>query len=525
LDGQGLFGTHADCGFDARAELLTRLLNEDDEIVGVVDFENARGIGHAESVALALQAVDDDFHEGQFLPGFDVAVPADERISADSSNCLFVPCCDNCSSGLYCDPMPFSDALAVDAIDLSDLEFWARPLAEREAAFHRLRTERPLPFFAEPDPGSELIPVGPGYYAVTKYEDILEISKNAEQFCSGQGATSISDMPEFMLDFFGSMINMDDPRHARLRKIVSAAFTPKMLRQLEDQVAIAAKEIVDDILAKGGGDFVVDVAARLPLKVICDMMGIPESQYEIVFSRSNIILGAADEEYVPQGDTNAIITSLLTAGGDLHTLVSDLGAARRENPTDDLTSALVNTEVDGERLSDNELGSFFILLVVAGNETTRNAIAHGLHLFTDNPDEKAYVLEDLDGRMPAAVEEIVRVAAPVVWMRRTATRAGSLRGVDYAEGSKFILYYWSANRDEDVFTDPYTFNVKRSPNPHLGFGGPGPHFCLGAHLARREVSVMWKELLTRCPNIKATGEPDRLLSSFINGIKHLPFTV
>lgn len=421
--------------------------------------------------------------------------------------------------------MNFQDALATDQIDLSLLEFWARPLAEREAAFHRLRTERPLPFFAEPVIDSDLIPTGPGYFAVTKYDDIIEISKNAELFCSGKGATSITDMPDFMNDFFGSMINMDDPRHARLRKIVSAAFTPRMLKAIEDQVAVAARQIVDEIITRGGGDFVTDVAARLPLKVICDMMGIPESEYETVFSRSNIILGGADEEYVAQGDANTVITALLTAGGDLHKLVSDLGAARREHPTDDLTSALVNTEVDGERLSDQELGSFFILLVVAGNETTRNAIAHGLNYFTQNPEQKAYVMADLDARMPGAVEEIVRMASPVVWMRRTATRAGSLRGVAYEEGAKFILYYWSANRDEDVFTNPYEFDVTRTPNAHLGFGGPGPHFCLGAHLARREISVMWKELFTRVPNIVATGEPDRLLSSFINGIKHLPFTV
>ena len=421
--------------------------------------------------------------------------------------------------------MNFCDVLALDEIDLSDLAFWARPLAEREGAFHRLRTERPLPFFAEPESQSELVPSGPGYFAVTKYDDIIEISKNAAQFCSGKGATSIFDLPDFMNDFFGSMINMDDPRHARLRKIVSAAFTPKMLKAIEDQVAIAAREIVDEVIAKGGGDFVTDVAARLPLKVICDMMGIPESEYDTVFSRSNVILGAADEEYVAQGDADAIITALLTAGGDLHTLVANLGASRRENPTNDLTSALVNTEVDGERLTDQELGSFFILLVVAGNETTRNAIAHGLNFFTQNPDQRAYVMADVDARMPGAVEEIVRLAAPVVWMRRTATSPGTLRGVDYDEGAKFILYYWSANRDEDVFTDPYTFDVTRAPNAHLGFGGPGPHFCLGAHLARREISVMWKELFSRVPNIAATAEPDRLLSSFINGIKHLPFTV
>lgn len=479
---------------------------KNDQFIVVVDLEHVGRVAHAQTVALALQTIDDDFHL--------LILTSSERMS-----------CDSGLSALYRLGMEFRDVLSVDEINLSELEFWARPLAEREGAFARLRADRPLPFYEEPDTQSELIPVGPGYFAVTKYDDILEVSKNAAQYCSGKGATSIADMPEFMNDFFGSMINMDDPRHARLRKIVSAAFTPKMLKALEDQVAIAAREIVDDVLAKGSGDFVTEVAARLPLKVICDMMGIPESEYETVFSRSNVILGAADEEYVPQGDANEIITALLTAGGDLHKLVSDLGAARRENPTEDLTSALVNTVVDGERLSDTELGSFFILLVVAGNETTRNAIAHGLNFFTKNPDQLAYVLEDLDARLPLAVEEIVRMASPVVWMRRTSTGPGTLRGVEYPADSKFVLVYWSANRDEEVFTDPYKFDVTRSPNPHVGFGGPGPHFCLGAHLARREIGLMFKELLSRVPSIRATGEPERLLSSFINGIKHLPYSV
>ena len=416
-------------------------------------------------------------------------------------------------------------ALSVDEIDPSDIEFWARPLDEREGAFLTLRTEKPLGFFAEPDASEVGIPPGPGYYAVTKYQDIIDISRQPDVFCSGKGATSIADVPESFNEFFGSMISMDDPRHARLRKIVSAAFTPRMLKKVEDNVQVAAAAIVDDVLAKGGGDFVTEVAARLPLKIICDMMGIPESEYEMVFSRSNIILGAADPEYVTQGDGNDIITALLTAGGDLHQIVSDLGKFRREHPTDDLTSALVNANVDGETLTDQELGSFFILLVVAGNETTRNAISHALNLLTTNPDQRALLLADYEGRSAGAVEEIVRVAAPVVWMRRTATQDTVLRGQQLTAGDKLILFYWSANRDDEVFTDPFRFDITRNPNPHVGFGGPGPHFCLGAHLARREIGVMLRELFTRIPTVTATAEPERLRSSFINGIKHLPFAV
>ena len=406
------------------------------------------------------------------------------------------------------------------SIDLSDLGFWSVPLDERDAAFETLRTERPLAFFAEPDVVPDWIEVGPGYWAVTRHADVVEASREPEIFCSGRGATSIPDMPDMFLEFFGSMINMDDPRHARLRRIVSRGFTPRMLKKLEDDVRRAAADIVADLVEQGGGDFVTEVAARLPLRIICDMMGIPESQHDLVFTRSNVILSMGDPEYIPEGAD--IGAALLGAGQDLALLVQDLGRMRREHPTDDVTSALVNADVEGEHLDDTELGSFFILLVVAGNETTRNAISHGLKLITDHPDQRAAWLSDVDGVTPTAVEEIVRYSSPVIWMRRSATRDATLGGQAIAAGDKLLLFYNSANRDSAVFTDPHRFDVTRDPNPHVGFGGPGPHFCLGAHLARREISVMFRELLTRVPDIAATGEPERLRSSFINGIKHLP---
>ncbi len=410
--------------------------------------------------------------------------------------------------------------LSVDEIDLSDIEFWTLPLEEREGAFKTLRELRPLPFFAEPDTGIDWIPKGDGYYAVTRHADILAASKQPDIFSSARGATSLTDMPSEFLEFFGSMINLDDPRHTRLRRIVAAGFTPKMLRKVEDSVQRSAAAIVDDVLDKGECDFVTDVAARLPLKIICDMMGIAPSDYDTVFSRSNVILGAGDPEYVPDGSD--IATALLTAGSELAALVAELGEERRKHPTDDLTSALINGSVDGEQLTSAELGSFFILLVVAGNETTRNAISHGLEQLTANPDQRAIWAADFDAVAPTAVEEIVRWASPVVWMRRTATRDAELGGHPVKEGDKLVLYYNSANRDDSVFVDPFSFDVRRQPNDHVGFGGPGPHFCLGAHLARREITVMFRELFRRAPDIEATGEPDRLRSSFINGIKHLP---
>jgi methyl-branched lipid omega-hydroxylase len=415
--------------------------------------------------------------------------------------------------------------LSVDAIDLSDIDFWARPLEEREGAFLTLRNEKPLGFFAEPDTRAAGIEPGPGYWAVTKYQDILDISRQPELFCSGKGATSITDLPEFLNDFFGSMINMDDPRHARMRKIVSGAFTPRMLKKVEDDVVRIAAEIVEEIQKKGSGDFVTDVAARLPLRVICEMMGIGESDYDTILSRSNLILGLSDPEYIAQDDPNHIVQALLSAGSDLHQLVVELGQRRREHPTDDLSSALVNANVDGEGLTDQELGSFFILLVVAGNETTRNAISHALDLLTTNPDQRALLLDDYENLSPGAIEEVVRVSSPVAWMRRTATQDTIVRGQEIHAGDKFVLYYWSANRDAEIFDDPFSFNIRRSPNSHVGFGGPGPHFCLGAHLARREVGVMLRELYTKVPTIHSTAAPDRLRSSFINGIKHLPYSL
>lgn len=408
--------------------------------------------------------------------------------------------------------------LSADDVDLSDRYFWQRPMAEREKAFELLRSlDRPR-FYREIE--TSFAPPGPGYYALVKHADILEVSRNPEIFCSGDGgATNIPDMPAEFAEYFGSMINMDDPRHARLRRIVSRSFTPRMIKRFEADVEAAATKIVDDLLETGSGcDFVTEVAARLPLKIICDMMGIPERYYRFVFDRSNIILGGFDPEYV--GDVSQLAGRLLNAGMELQQLVQDLAAHRAENPTDDLISSLVTANIDGEKLTMQELGSFFILLVVAGNETTRNAISHGMRLLTLHPDQRALWLSDIEGHTPRAVEEIVRLASPVNYMRRKVTRDHVMNGHLYRKGEKVVLYYWSANRDAAVFDNPYAFDITRDPNPHVGFGGPGPHFCLGAHLARREISVMFRELLRRVPQLEV-GEPELLFSSFINGVKRM----
>jgi cytochrome P450 len=409
--------------------------------------------------------------------------------------------------------------LSADQIWLSDREFWLRPLDEREGAFATLREERPISFHEEID--LQILPRGPGYWSLVKHADVLEVSRNPEIFCSGRG-TNIADLPEPFLEFFGSMINMDAPRHGRLRRIVSRGFTPRALKRLEEDVQRLAREIVDGLLERRSCDFVTEVAAALPLRIVCDMMGIPESHHQFVFDRTNVILGAGDPEYTPDLDPAKIIPALLQAGAELSNLVQELGRERVKRPTDDLTSELVNAEIDGERLSDQELGSFFVLLVVAGNETTRNAISHGMKALTDYPEQRAIWLRDFEGVAPTAVEEIVRWATPVIHFRRTATRDTELRGQRIRAGEKVVMWYCSANRDEEVFADPFRFDVRRAPNEHVGFGGPGPHHCLGAHLARREITVMFRELLTRLPKIEVVGPPERLQSFFIHGIKHLP---
>jgi methyl-branched lipid omega-hydroxylase len=404
-------------------------------------------------------------------------------------------------------------------LDLTQNEFWERPPAERHAAYAQLRALPQPPFFEAPES-----PFGTperGYYALVRHADVVEASRNSEVFSSADGATSLIDLPTEFNEYFGSMINMDDPRHARLRRIVSRAFTPKMIKKFEEDVQRTAAEIVDDLLQTGPCDFVQHVSARLPLKIICQMMGIGDEHYAMVLKNTNIILSGADPEFVSE-NLNEAITQILTAGQELAELVTGLAERSQANPTEDLVSALATANIDGEQLTPAELASFFVLLVVAGNETTRTAISHSLNLFTEHPDQRELLLADFEGRIGPAVEEIVRYVSPVIWMRRTVTHDAVMNGHAYREGDKAMLLYQSANLDESVFEHPERFDIARSPNPHVGFGSAGPHFCLGAHLARREITAVLRELLTRVPDIRAAAEPDYLLSSFINGIKRLP---
>jgi len=396
--------------------------------------------------------------------------------------------------------------------------FWLRSENEIDSDLALLRREHPVSFQPEEVIEASPLPTGPGYWAVTRYHDIVHMSAHPEIFSSASGITVLDTPPEFN-EFFSSMIAMDDPRHARLRRIVSAGFTPRMLGRLEDNVQSIATEIVDGLEGRAEIDFVIDVAAALPLRIVCELMGIPSSEFGFVFDQTNIILGVSDPEYVPaDGD---MLGALLTAGGNLAELMKSVAQAKAGGDGTDLTSVLVNADLDDDRLEAADLASFFILLTVAGNETTRNAISWGLKYLTDHPDQRAVWAQDFEEVAPTAVEEIVRLASPVTYMRRTATSDTELGGQTIREGDKLAMFYLAANRDEDAFENPHRFDVLRSPNHHLGFGGPGPHYCLGAHLARREITVMFRELLSRYPDIHATGPPDQLMASFIHGVKHL----
>jgi cytochrome P450 len=406
-------------------------------------------------------------------------------------------------------------------VDLADLGFWRRPLKERHEAFARLRQlEHPM-FF--PERKVPLLRSGSGFYALVRHADVVEASRNAKVF-SSEPAVSNPEPPGWVKHVFGeSMVNMDDPRHARLRRIVSRAFSPKMLAGLQADIDRAATRIVDDVVAEGPADFVAQVAARLPIHVICDMMGVPDELRAKV--HEHVDVSTAYTGVRPSLARSAQMAARnMAALFALQRMVIRLGKERAVAPGGDLVSALVTANIDGERLTWRELGSFFALLLVAGNETARNTMAHGLKLLTDHPEQRELLLSDFDTHIGGTIEEMVRHVSPIMQFRRTVTQDHDLRGLHLKPGDKVVLFYGSANRDEEVFPDADRFDITRKPNPHVGFGGPGPHFCLGANLARQEIRTMFRELYTRLPGLRAVGEPELLLSNFDNSVRSQPFT-
>jgi len=406
--------------------------------------------------------------------------------------------------------------VALSDVNLGSWDFWALDDDIRDGAFATLRREAPMSRHEEF--AAEGIEPGPGHWAVTRYDDVFHASRHPEIFSSAHGITIGDSTPE-LAEYFGSMIAMDDPRHTRLRNIVRSAFTPRVLARIEDSVRDRARRLVAAMVADnpdGNAELVTQFAGPLPLQIICDMMGIPEDDHQKVFHWTNVILGFGDPEITL--DYEHFVQVAMDIGAYAAAMADD----RRTAPGEDLTTSLVQAELDGERLTSAEVASFFILLVVAGNETTRNAISHGVLALSRYPEQRADWWDNYDEVAPTAVEEVVRWASPVAYMRRTANVDAELGGAQLRAGDKVTLWYGSANRDETKFADPWKFDVRRHPNPHVGFGGGGAHFCLGANLARREITVAFEELRRQVPDLVATEEPDRLQSAFIHGIKRLP---
>jgi methyl-branched lipid omega-hydroxylase len=397
--------------------------------------------------------------------------------------------------------------LTVDEINPGSFDFWLRD--DVDGALARLRLERPIAWHQHPDSGR-------GFWSLTRFDDIVAVSRDWETFSSAYGIQVLTDPEDTDRLGIRSMISTDPPKHTKLRSIVNRGFTPRMVARAEESVRRRAREIVDTIAPKGKIEFVSEVSAALPVAIICDMVGVPEADRPRLLDLTNRLLAGGDPEY---GGTKE---SLMQAGHELREYGLWLGKSRLQHPQEDIATTLVHAEVDGEALPPADLGPFILLLIAAGNETTRNAISHGLWALTQFPDEKRRWLADLDGHAVSATEEIVRWATPVLHMRRTLTRDVTFGGVEMLKGQKVAMWYMSANRDEAHFKDPYRFDITRDPNHQGGFGTGGPHFCLGAHLARREVVVMMTELLRRLPDIEATGKPEKLRSNFVHGIKRLP---
>jgi cytochrome P450 len=408
---------------------------------------------------------------------------------------------------------------ALSDIDLGSLEFWSRPAVERDRAFAVLRREAPV---SHHQPLEDILGLEQrderGYWAIVRHRDIRQVSRDPATFCSSRGV-QFGDAPPEMLEASQSFLAMDAPRHTKLRGLVSAAFTPRQVARIEDGIAANARRIVEEAAPTGGGDFVELIAKRLPLVTISDMIGVPEADRERIVEAADTLVTVSDPEVT--GDKSPL-EALGNALWTLTAFAKELAAHRETSPGDDLMTALVQAEVDGDRLTHDEIAAFFVLLSVAGNDTTRHTTSHAMRALTVSPDQWARLADDPEGVLPAAVEEFIRWATPVLTFRRTATRDTEIAGQPIAEGDKVVLFYHSGNRDESYFEEPWALDVTRQPNHHLGFGGGGPHYCLGASLARTQLRSVFGELLRTLPDIQA-GEPEMFHSSaFIHGIKRMP---
>jgi cytochrome P450 len=409
---------------------------------------------------------------------------------------------------------------AYDAIDLSSRAFWATTAADRERSFAVLRAERPVSWHPPVEDALMDDPDDHGYWAVTRRSDIVTVSRTNEVFLSGRGVM-FENVPEELLEAAQSFLAMDPPRHTKLRKLVSAAFTPRQVRQIEDSIKANARTIVEELRAAGSGaDFVDHCAKELPIRTLSDMVGIPESERQHVAHAVDAMVSWADPVHL---DGRNPMEVLFENQIYLHQVAGALAAERREHPGDDLFSSLVNAEVDGDRLTDNDVAAFFVLLSVAGNDTTRQTISHAMKALTDFPEQRAWLTEDFDNRIGTAVEEFIRWATPVMTFRRTAATDFELGGQSVLAGEKVVMFYSSGNWDTEAFDHPERFDLSRNPNPHLGLGGGGAHFCLGASVGRAQLRAIFGELLAQLPDIQA-GDPAYVPGNFIHGIRSMPCT-
>ncbi|MDQ1379332.1 MAG: cholest-4-en-3-one 26-monooxygenase [Actinomycetota bacterium] len=377
--------------------------------------------------------------------------------------------------------------------------------------FTYLRANHPVYKHEEPD--------GPGFWVITKYDDVVTVGRDGATYSSDQkrgGVVVLEEQPDMNFEQGGNlMLTMDAPEHTRYRKLVNRGFTPRQMRMLEPHIRELTAKIVDEVIEQGGCDYVVDVAAEVPLQVIAEMLGVPQEDRHKLFEWSNRMIGSEDPEYIVSEE------EVMNAQVEMFMYANELAAARRAEPRDDIISALLNAEVDGDQLSEMDFNLFFLLIAVAGNETTRNSISHGIKAFCDFPEQYQLLVED-PARAQSATDEIVRWASPVMYFRRNVTKDTVLRGQQLKEGDKVSMWYISANRDEEKFDRPFEFDILRTPNEHVGFGGGGPHHCLGMNLARMEIYVLLEEMAKRMPTIERTGDAQPLRSNFIAGIKHMP---
>ncbi len=403
-------------------------------------------------------------------------------------------------------------------VDITSEDFWSRPFAARDEVFARLRAGDGLTWHR---PFESMFPMEePGFWALTRRADIAFVSQHPELFTSADGV-ALSPMPAEIQRFASFFLSMDPPQHTVYRRLISSAFTPRNVRQIEEQIHKNAVAIVDDLVGAGDVEFVSACSSRLPMLTIMDMLGVPPADQPDVAYAAEKLFGMSDEEYATADeraqDPIAQIALLSNTG-------VELAKFRRANPGDDLMTSIVNAEVDGQKLTDEEVGAFLILLASAGNDTTKQATTHAMMALADEPAQRDWLTEDFEGRIGPAIEEFVRWSSPVIQFARFATVDTDINGAPVSAGDKVGLFYCSANRDETVFDNPGAFDLQRSSNPHLGFGGGGPHFCLGSQLAKAELRNLFRELLTRLTSVEF-GEPDLLYSSFVHGVKRVKANV